>query len=76
MMPADIVCLSHVPWALALERPRQVMQRLARDRRVVFVQDPRVWRGRPRVSFRTAEHGVEVVSIRVPHELDAREVEP
>ncbi|HEY8078820.1 MAG TPA: glycosyltransferase family 1 protein [Labilithrix sp.] len=75
MTPADIVCLSHVPWSLALERPRQVMQRLACDRRVVFVEDPRAWHGRPRVSIRAAEHGAVVVSIRVPHELDAREVE-
>ncbi len=75
MTPPPIVCLSHVPWALALERPRQVMRRLARDRRVVFVEDPRPWRGRVRVSIRAPERGVEVVSIRVPHELGARDVE-
>jgi glycosyltransferase involved in cell wall biosynthesis len=73
MRTADVVCLSHVPWSVAIERPHQVMRRLARGRRVFFVEDPVVSRGRPRAQIRASAQGdVHVVSVRVPPELDGR----
>jgi glycosyltransferase involved in cell wall biosynthesis len=36
--PADIVCLCHLKWEATLfQRPQQIMKRLARERRVLFV---------------------------------------
>ena len=70
MRTADVVCLSHVPWSVAIERPHQVMRRLARGRRVFFVEDPVVSRGKPRAQIRALAHGdIHVVSVRVPPEL-------
>jgi UDP-galactopyranose mutase len=70
----DVVCVSHVPWANALERPHQVMQRLARDRRVFFIEDPRTTPGRARVSIRTAAPDVQIISLRVPTDWGERSV--
>jgi len=36
----DIICFSHVPWQHAHSRPRQLMTRLARQRRVFFIEEP------------------------------------
>jgi UDP-galactopyranose mutase len=36
----DILCFSHVPWQHTHSRPRQLMTRLARERRVFFIEEP------------------------------------
>jgi len=36
-----LLCLSHVRWDRANQRPHALMQRCARDRRVVYFEDPR-----------------------------------
>jgi UDP-galactopyranose mutase len=36
----DLVCLGHVRWQSAFQRPQHLMTRYARDRRVFFVEQP------------------------------------
>ena len=41
MAPPTIVAFSHLRWEVGFERPQQVLSRLARDARVLFVEEPR-----------------------------------
>ena len=75
MAPPDIVCLSHVPWAFALERPREVMRRFARDRHVFFVEEPVAAGTELRTVMRTVEPNVHVVSVELPAETSAEAIE-
>lgn len=75
MAPPDVVCLSHLPWAFGLERPHQVMRRLARDRHVFFVEEPVVTSGDPRTVMRTVEKNVHVVSVHVRADMDRCDIE-
>ncbi len=36
----DLICFSHLRWDFVLQRPQHLMQRFARHRRVVFVEEP------------------------------------
>ena len=75
MASPPVLCLSHVPWAHGLERPHQVMRRLARDREVFFVEEPRVTKGEQFTVMRTVEPNLHVVTLRVPSDMSARAVE-
>jgi UDP-galactopyranose mutase len=39
-MSADIICLSHLRWNFVHQRPQHLMSRAARDRRVLYVEEP------------------------------------
>ena len=39
-MPPDIVCFSQLRWDFVYQRPQHVMSRFARDRRVLFFEEP------------------------------------
>jgi UDP-galactopyranose mutase len=41
-LPRDLVCFSHLRWDFVYQRPNHLMARAARDRRVYFVEEPRV----------------------------------
>jgi hypothetical protein len=75
MAPPDVVCLSHLPWAFGLERPHQVMRRFARDRRVFFVEEPGVEGDALRTGMRTVEPNVHVVSLQLPADASAVDIE-
>ena len=63
--PLDIVCLCHLRWDFVLQRPQQLMTRLARGRRVLFVEQPVEGDGEARLE--TADRdGVLVVTPVVP----------
>jgi UDP-galactopyranose mutase len=57
----DLICLSHLRWDFVFQRPQHLLSRAARERRVIFVEEPTYGPGAPRmdVSMRP-EHGVEV----------------
>ncbi len=38
--PADLVCLSHLRWNFVFQRPQHLMTACARDRRVLFFEEP------------------------------------
>ena len=41
-LPRDLVCFSHLRWDFVYQRPNHLMARAARDRRVFFVEEPRL----------------------------------
>jgi UDP-galactopyranose mutase len=41
-LPRDLVCFSHLRWDFVYQRPNHLMARAARDRRVYFVEEPRL----------------------------------
>ena len=44
-----IVVYSHLRWNFVYQRPQHVLSRLARRRRVVFVEEPRPTGAKPRI---------------------------
>jgi UDP-galactopyranose mutase len=38
--PYDLVCFSHLRWDFVYQRPQHLLSRFARERRVVFVEEP------------------------------------
>jgi hypothetical protein len=75
MTSRDIVCLSHLPWELGLERPHQVMRRFARRGHVFFVEEPTVTDAEMRTVMRTVEPNLHVVSLRVPPDMQPSDVD-
>ena len=70
--PYDIVCLSHLRWEwVTWQRPQHLMSRLARDRRVLYVEEPVVEAGPARLAVRESTDNVWVATPVVPPDLDA-----
>ena len=59
----DLVCLSHLRWDFVYQRPQHLLSRCARDRRVIFFEEPHYGEGL-RLDVRRSEEGVLVA---VPH---------
>ena len=59
----DLVCLSHLRWDFVYQRPQHLLSRCARDRRVLYFEEPFYGEG-PRLEVRHSEEGVRVA---VPH---------
>lgn len=69
-LPA-LVCLSHLRWDFVFQRPQHLMTRFARDRKVVFFEEPEPAEA-PGVRVRTCpQSGVVVATPQLPHGLDA-----
>lgn len=74
---ALIVCFSHLRWDFVFQRPQHLMSRFARERPVIFWEEPQVGDGEARVETRTCpQTGVVVATPMLPPDLadDAREV--
>jgi glycosyltransferase involved in cell wall biosynthesis len=67
--PLDLVCLSHLRWNFVFQRPQHLMTACARDRRVLFFEEPVRDSAAARVVF---EHhgGVAVATPHLPDGLD------
>jgi glycosyltransferase involved in cell wall biosynthesis len=79
-MPPDLVCLSHLRWDFVYQRPQHLMSRFARDRRVLFVEEPLFFEpgagdGAARVDVSERPGGVRVAVPRLPPGLSAAAVE-
>lgn len=59
--PYDVVCLSHLRWDFVWQRPQQLLTRVARDRRVIFVEEPLPSAGNSRLELKSREEDVVVV---------------
>jgi glycosyltransferase involved in cell wall biosynthesis len=59
-----VVCLSHLRWNFVYQRPQHLLSRCARDRRVVFFEEPQHDGGEPELEVRETESGVLTI---VPH---------
>ena len=80
-LPTDdhtLICFSHLRWNFVFQRPQHLMSRFARDRRVVYWEEPEAAQPgcEPALGVRTcAETGVVVVTPSLPEGLseEARE---
>jgi UDP-galactopyranose mutase len=79
-LPAfTLLCLSHLRWNFVFQRPQHLMSRFARDRRVIFWEEPEAALPdcEPALGVRTcAETGVVVVTPSLPETLSEAEREP
>ncbi len=74
-MPRDLVCFSHLRWDFVYQRPNHLMARAARDRRVYFVEEPRLEAfGPPRVES-VRRQGVTVITPVLAEAMDAAGME-
>lgn len=60
----DIVCFSHLRWDFVYQRPQHLLSRFARERRVLFVEEPIFHDADP--AFIVSDRG-EGLSVAVPH---------
>jgi glycosyltransferase involved in cell wall biosynthesis len=78
--PVDLVCLSHLRWDFVYQRPQHLMSRFARDRRVLFVEEPLFFApgagdGAARLDVSERSAGVRVAVPHLPHGLSPAAVE-
>ena len=63
----ELVVFSHLRWNFVYQRPQQILSRLARKWRVLFVEEPVYSRRRPaRGNVHAAERGVTVLTPHTP----------
>jgi UDP-galactopyranose mutase len=61
--PETVICLSHLRWNFVYQRPQHLLSRCARDRRVVFFEEPVFDARAPELELRDEEG----VTVAVPH---------
>src|SRR3954447_2873775 len=71
----DVVCLSHLRWDFAYQRPQHLMARWGRTHRVLFVEEPALHDGGPRMDVTSRENRVSVAVPYVPASATAVESE-
>ena len=63
----DVLCFSHLRWNFVFQRPNHLMSRCARERRVLFIEEPLFDADEPRIEL----HEVCPNLLRVvPHQID------
>ena len=62
--PDVVLCLSHLRWNFVYQRPQHLLSSCARDRRVVFFEEPQFDGGEPELEVADTDCGVLTV---VPH---------
>ena len=62
----ELVVFSHLRWDFVYQRPQQVVSRLARRFRMLFVEEPVYSAGDPRGDLATPCHGVTVLTPHTP----------
>lgn len=67
----DLVCFSHLRWDFVYQRPQHLLTRCAKDRRVVYVEEPRFGSGSMRLEIRECKSGVRVVVPHLPEGLNS-----
>ncbi|HEY0387352.1 MAG TPA: UDP-galactopyranose mutase [Gaiellales bacterium] len=71
----DVVCLSHLRWDFAYQRPQHLMARWGRTHRVLFVEEPVDHDGPPRMQLTSRENRVSVAVPFVPASATREESE-
>lgn len=61
MTRVPLLVFSHLRWDFVFQRPQHVMSRLADSREVVFIEEPHVREGEPRLSIRSVESRLRIV---------------
>jgi protoporphyrinogen oxidase/glycosyltransferase involved in cell wall biosynthesis len=62
----ELVVFSHLRWGFVYQRPQQILSRLARHFRVLFVEEPRYATGDPRAELGSPAHNVTVLTPHTP----------
>jgi UDP-galactopyranose mutase len=74
-----LICFSHLRWNFVFQRPQHLMSRFARDRRVIYWEEPEAAlpECEPALGIRTcAETGVIIITPSIPESLSEAEREP
>ncbi len=73
----DLVCLSHLRWDFAYQRPQHLMSRCARERRVFFIEEPvfEAERKKSTIDMRMDPCGVCVAVPRLPVGLNPKQID-
>ena len=78
MLPAhrdrQLLCFSHLRWDFVVQRPQHLMRRFAKERAVIFFEEPIVDGRDPELETRSRD-GVMVVTPHLPHGLDGAAAE-
>lgn len=69
----DLLCLSHLRWDFVFQRPQHLLSRCARERRVLFVEEPMFDAASPRLDITQHADGVEVLVPRLPADRSGAE---
>jgi len=64
MPRAPLLVFSHLRWDFVFQRPQHLISRLARTRRILYVEEPVASVGRPSLEIRQVAPGIEVAT---PH---------
>jgi glycosyltransferase involved in cell wall biosynthesis len=67
--PDVVLCLSHLRWNFVYQRPQHLLSRCARDRRVVFFEEPKLDGGEPELEVTETDCGVLTVVPHLPAEM-------
>lgn len=67
----DLVCLSHLRWDFVYQRPQHLLSRCARERRVIFFEEPH-FGDDLRLDVRRSEEGVLVAVPHLPESVRGR----
>jgi UDP-galactopyranose mutase len=71
----DVVCFSHLRWGFVYQRPNHLMSRWARERRVLFVEEPLFDAATPRVALREAAPNLWTLVPHLPAGMPPRHAE-
>jgi glycosyltransferase involved in cell wall biosynthesis len=69
----DLVVWSHLRWDFVFQRPQHLLSRMAKHRRVFFVEEP-MFTGQPRLEFYERENGVKIVVPQLPVGINEEEI--
>ena len=62
----DLVVFSHLRWNFVYQRPQHLLSRLARSRRVLFIEEPMYTTAAPHIQLNSPCAGVTVLSVHTP----------
>lgn len=65
------LCVSHLPWDTAWQRPQHLLSRFARDRRVYYVEPPVTDEREVSLHHGHTDHGVHILTPHLPGDLPA-----
>jgi glycosyltransferase involved in cell wall biosynthesis len=69
MTEFDLLCCSHLRWDFVCQRPQHLLTRCAKTHRVLYLEEPEFYEGRPFLEERVRDQGVKVLVPQLHHSL-------